>query len=70
MNEIIICTIPEGDWEALYVNGILEKEWHHIRIQDVAKYCPIESIKEVYMRNFRDEDWFPEQFCDIDEGWF
>ena len=70
MNEITIYSVPAGDWEALYVNGILQHENHEIRICDLSMWCPIESIKTIYLRQFdEDDDSFPEFEADIPSGW-
>ena len=44
MSKVKIYTVPEGDWEALYVDGKLYMENHEIRIYDLIPHTPIEDI--------------------------
>jgi hypothetical protein len=44
MNRITIVSVPDGDWEGLYVNGIRSYEDHKIRICHLECALPIESI--------------------------
>lgn len=70
MNQLKIFTIPEGDWEALYVNGELELEQHRIRSRDIGCYTPIELLEEYYIDNFdSDEDYFPETIEKFPKHW-
>lgn len=70
MNQLKIFTIPEGDWEALYVNGELEIDQHNIRMYDIKHLTPIGSIEEYYIDNFdSDEDSFPETIAGFSKHW-
>jgi len=70
MNQLKIFTIPEGDWEALYVNGKLELEQHSIRPSDIGYYTPMELLEEYYINNFdSDEDGFPETIEEFPKHW-
>jgi hypothetical protein len=60
MSRIKIFTVPEGDWEALYVDGDLCMEGHEIRIYDLIPHTPIELVEIIHITNFNtDEDSFP-----------
>lgn len=70
MNDIVVYTIPEGDWEALYVNGEKKAEGHHILIGHLKQHTPIQSIKEIHIENFdSDRDNFPETIFDFPKKW-
>ena len=60
MNKLTIVTVPEGDWEGLYVNGKLYDEAHEIVLSELAEYkdiFPIESIDVMEYETFDvDED--------------
>lgn len=45
MNDIMIVYV--SDWEALYVNKACVLQNHSIRICDLEKYVPIESIQQL-----------------------
>ncbi|HPD99505.1 MAG TPA: hypothetical protein PKV52_04510 [Candidatus Saccharibacteria bacterium] len=47
MNKIVVLSVD--DWEALYVNGVNVYEDHMIEVRDLAKYCPIENIKRLWV---------------------
>jgi hypothetical protein len=60
MSKVKIYTVPEGDWEALYVDGELCMEGHDITIYDLIPHTPIESLEIIHITNFdSDEDSFP-----------
>jgi hypothetical protein len=59
MSKVKIYTVPEGDWEALYVDGELCMEGHEIRIYDLIPHTPIETLEIIHITNFTDEDSFP-----------
>lgn len=66
MSKVKIFTVPEGDWEALYVNGELYFEGHSITIYDLIPHTPIESIEIIHVTNFNsDEDSFPMKESDF-----
>lgn len=70
MSKVKIYTVPEGDWEALYVNGELYYEGHEIRIYDLIPHTPIESIEMFYVSNFNsDEDYFPIKESNFNKNW-
>ena len=70
MNKLKIFTIPDGDWEALYVNGELKQDGHKISINDISKYVPIDKIKTYYIQNFdSDMDWFPKTIAEFPDHW-
>lgn len=70
MSKVRIYTIPEGDWEALYVDGELYYECHKIRIYDLIPHTPIESIEIIHIINFdSDEDSFPMKESNFNENW-
>lgn len=63
MNDILILSVPDGDWEGLYVNGKLVDQAHSIRICDLAAHCPIGKIEEKCLDKFNpDEDSLPDNF--------
>jgi len=68
LNVLQFYTIPEGDWEALYVNGELQVEGHKVRVEEVAQFTPIESVGLKYIENF-DEDYFPDRVEDFPNHW-
>jgi hypothetical protein len=60
MSRVKIYTVPEGDWEALYVDKKLFHEGHDITIYDLIPHTPIESLEIIHITNFdSDEDSFP-----------
>lgn len=62
-NNILILSVPDGDWEGLYVNGKKVDENHAIRICDLVQYCPIGNIEEKCLDKFDpDEDSLPDEF--------
>ena len=66
MSKVRIYIIPEGDWEALYVDGKLYMENHEIRIYDLIPHTPIEDIQIIHISNFdSDEDFFPMKEGDV-----
>lgn len=70
MNDVIIYTIPEGDWEALYVNGKLKAEGHNLLIGHLKQHTPIQSIKEIHIENFdSDRDYFPKKVFEFPDEW-
>jgi hypothetical protein len=69
MNSISIYTNPAGDWQALYVNGMLEYELHEVRFTEIKEWCPIESIKEVYLSEMPEDEDFPSLESDIQKDW-
>jgi hypothetical protein len=66
MNEISIYTVPDGDWQGLYLNGVLHAEGHKIRIIDIAGLCPIASIKTEYLEHFEEDSFFPTLESDLE----
>lgn len=69
-NVLEFYTIPEGDWEVLYVNGKLEVEGHRIRIEDISEFVPIGLVRLRCVDNFdSDEDYFPEKVEDFPNHW-
>lgn len=70
VNKLIIFRIPEGDWEALYVNGELKCEGHKIKVNEISKYTPIEKLLVCNIENFdSDYDWFPRTIKEFPEHW-
>lgn len=69
-NVLEFYTIPEGDWEAMYVNGELEVEGHRISIEDISKFVPIGLVRLRCVDNFdSDEDSFPEKVENFPNHW-
>lgn len=69
LNNITIVTIPEGDWEGLYVNGELKMQSHEIRLlEDLSRHCPIASIEEFYFEDFNEGEGLPQLLKDIIGG--
>ena len=70
MNNITIYTIPEGDWEALYVNGELKAQGYQLLVIHLKKHTPIQSIQEAYIENFdSDRDDFPKKIFEFPDNW-
>jgi len=70
MSKVKIYTVPEGDWEALYVDGKLYYENPKITIYDLIPHTPIESIEIIHIANFdSDEDYFPMKESDFNQNW-
>lgn len=71
-NKLTIVTVPEGDWEGLYLNGDFFDEGHEIRLFDFQndeyqEVYPIGSIEFVEYENFDSYagDNLPEKLEDI-----
>lgn len=47
MNKLIILSVD--DWQVLYVNGEEEYQHHEVQIGHISKFCPIESIEEIWI---------------------
>lgn len=70
LNILQLYTIPEGDWEALYVNGVLKLEGHEVRFGELGKFVPIGSAELRYIENFdSDEDSFPKRVKNFPKHW-
>ena len=70
MNDVVVYTIPEGDWEALYVNGELKAQGHNLLIGHLKQHTPIQSIKEIHIENFdSDRDYFPKKVFEFPDNW-
>ncbi len=70
MNELKVFTIPESDWEALYVNNNLVCEGHAIRLEDLLEFFPAISLDILHISNYdSDEDYFPENIEDFPSDW-
>lgn len=70
MNNITILFVD--DYSALYVNGSREKQSHDIFIEDLTKFCPIASIKTMWVGDklsdyVLNNDGFPETLEECEE---
>lgn len=65
MNHIIIYDNGD-DWQAMFVNGVLVEQAHHITVEDLSDHCPIGKIERIEMsRPVRD---FVRRVGDFDPG--
>lgn len=65
MNKLTIVSVPEGDWEGLYVNGELKHEEHKIQIEYLAHFCPIQNINRFYYEDFCENNGFPSSLKEV-----
>lgn len=66
MTNVKIVTVPDGDWQGLYIDNKLVEESHKIRMCDLIQYCPIHSIEEYHLKEFDgDTDALEQDFRDL-----
>ncbi len=47
MHDVVVLT--GDDWEALFVDGVLLDQGGRISLQDIARHCPIASLRQEHM---------------------
>ena len=50
MNDLVV--LYTDDWEALFVNCDKVIETREVSISEIRKYCPINSIKAIWVSDF------------------
>lgn len=73
MNKIQI--VLGMDWQALYVNGVLERECKYIKIGHIKQHVPIETIEIKSLSGKGNEEvnglgHYPVFYGEMENSWF